>query len=229
MICNFLSVLILQNGDVLHHPLLDSHADLVRYFKLPDTNAHISHFAKAELTPADWLDPSTWTWRIDDEVRPIWLNDVEAQAEAKARAIAGRMILKNGEHDLIIEGCWIIGGTAKVCDVRSGWIRRVQDFAQVRDVRDSAQVRDVMDSAQVTNVGGSAQVTNVRGSAQVTNVGGSAQVRDVWGFAQVTNVWDSAQVTNVWGSAQVRVAKSYAKQVTLDASAKRALKRGLVP
>lgn len=44
--CNFLSVLILRDGSVRHHPLLDSHSDLVRYFESPDTNAYIPHFAE---------------------------------------------------------------------------------------------------------------------------------------------------------------------------------------
>ena len=35
--CQFLSALVLKNGDVLSHPMLDSHTDLVTYFKLPDS------------------------------------------------------------------------------------------------------------------------------------------------------------------------------------------------
>lgn len=57
--CNFLSAVVLRNGDVLTHPMLDSHSDLVRYYKLPDTRVYHQHFAKVELTPVDWLDVST--------------------------------------------------------------------------------------------------------------------------------------------------------------------------
>src|SRR3990167_5256308 len=169
--CNFLSALALKNGDVLSHPLLDSHSDLVRYFKLPDANAHIQHFAKVELTPVDWLDPATWIWKVDEAVLPVWwTEELDHQAQETLRARAAKMILKDGEHDLIAEGCWIVGGTAKVRDVRSGWIRRVQDSAQVSDVWGSAQVSDVGDSAQVSHVWGSAQVSHVGGSAQVSHV-----------------------------------------------------------
>jgi len=173
--CQFLSVLILRNGDVLHHPMLDSHADLVAYFKLPDTQVH-QHFAKAELTPKDWLDPSTWAWRIDEESRPGWLDDVEQQAEAKARVIAARMIITEAviPPRLIVEGCWIVGGNGIVRDVRGGRILRVQDSAQVRGVWGSAQVHGVRDSAQVRGVWDSAQVRGVQDSAQVHDVRGSA-------------------------------------------------------
>lgn len=68
--CNFLSALVLKNGDVLTHPMLDSHSDLVRWFKIPDAQAH-QHFAKVELTPTtDWLDPQTWAFRLDEATVP---------------------------------------------------------------------------------------------------------------------------------------------------------------
>jgi hypothetical protein len=215
--CQFFSALVLKNGDVLSHPMLDSHADLVRYFKLPDTVAHHQHFAKIELTPVDWMDVATWQFRLDEASAPGWWPDVADRAERQIRDRATRMILSGGEHALIVDGCWIVGGTAKIRDIRGGRIVRVQDTAilsgvwnsaQVSGVRDSAQVSDVGGSAQVSDVGGSARVSGVRGSAQVSGVRGSAQVSDVWGSARVSDVRDSAQVSNV------------APSVTLDDSAK---------
>ena len=124
--CNFLSAIVLRNGDVLSHPMLDSHTELVQHFRLPDTRAHHQHFAKAELTPeGDWLDASTWQFRLDEETAPGWWADVSSQAEATLRARAEKMIMKTGEHSLLIDGCWIIGGDAVVRDVRAGRVRRV--------------------------------------------------------------------------------------------------------
>ena len=165
--CNFLSVLILKNGRVLHHPMLDSHSDLVAYFDLPDSTPFVERFAKAELTPVDWLDPSTWKWRIDEEMRPQWLDDVEAKAEAATRAIVKKMILTDQTKipRLIVDGCWIVGGKGIVRDVRGGRIVRVQDSATVSGVGGSATVSDVGGSATVSDVWGSATVSGVRGSA----------------------------------------------------------------
>ena len=164
--CNFLSVLVLRDGSVRHHPMLDSHSDLVRYFQLPDENAHIHHFAKAELTPRDWADASTWDWRINEDVTPVWLTeDIARAAEEATRAIAQKMVLKDVERDLIVDGCWIVAGTSKIRDVRAGRIVRVQDSATIRDVGGSATIHDV---------------------------GGSATIRDVWGLAAISGVWGSA-------------------------------------
>ena len=171
--CQFLSALVLRNGDVLSHPMLDSHADLVTYFKLPDTSAKVHHFAKVELVPVDWLDPATWTWTVDENVLPIWWDEVAEAAEATLRARAARMILVDGTHRLIVDGSWLIGGTAIVHDVRGGRILNVRDSAQIYDVRDSAQIRGVRGSAQIRGVGGSAQILNVRDSAQIRGVLGS--------------------------------------------------------
>jgi len=224
--CNFLSALVLKNGDVLHHPMLDSHADLVRYFKLPDTDAHIQHFAKVELTPVDWADAATWNFRVDEEVLPVWWADVASAVEGTLRSRAAGMILKDGDHDLIVDGCWIVAGTAKVRDVRSGRIILVQDSAQISNVGGSAQISGVWDSAQISGVRGSAQISGVRDSAQISGVRGSAQISGVRGSAQISNVGDSAQISNVGGLARISNVGGLARisnvwgSATLDASAK---------
>jgi hypothetical protein len=166
-VCNFLSALVLRNGDVLTHPMLDSHTDLVTYFQLPDTTAYHQHFAKVELTPEDWLDASTWRFRLDEETAPGWWEDVAASAEAALRARAQAMVITSGEKRLIVDGCWIVGGDAVVRDVRGGRILRVQDSAQIHGVRGSAQIHDVWGSAQIHGVRGSAQIRGVRDSAQL--------------------------------------------------------------
>ena len=124
--CNFLSAIVLRNGDVLTHPMLDSHLHLIQHFKLPDTREHHQHFAKVELTPTgDWLDVSAWQFRLDEHTAPGWWEDVKASAESTLRARAEKMILKTGEHSLLIDGCWIIGGDAVIRDVRAARIPRV--------------------------------------------------------------------------------------------------------
>ena len=203
--CNFLSVLVLRDGSVRHHPMLDSHSDLVRYFEMPDTDAFVHHFAKAELTPTtDWTDAATWAWRIDEDVKPVWLtDDIEAQAEAATRAIAQRMVLKDVDRQLIVDGCWIIAGASKIRDVRSGRIVRVQDSASISDVKGSARISGVWGSARISDVWGSARISDVWGSARISDVRGSAHISGVWGSAHISGVWDSARISDVKGSARI--------------------------
>ncbi len=183
--------------------MLDGHADLIKYFKLPDGNEHLHHFAKVELVPKDWTDVATWKWTVDEPTVPIWWADIAEQAKAALRARTEQMILRDGNHELIIEGCWIVAGTAKVRDVRSGRILRVGGSAQIYDVWGSAQIYGVGDNAQIHGVGGSAQIYGVGGSAQIYDVGDNAQIYDVRDNAQIYGVRDNAQIYGVRDNAQI--------------------------
>ena len=174
--CNFLSGLVLRNGDILTHPMLDGHADLVTHFNLPDTDAYVQHFAKVELRPVDWGDVATWEWHLDEQTAPSWWDDVAGGAEAELRARAARMILREGEHRLIVDGSWIVLGTAVVRDVRAGRILHVQD---------SARIHGVWGHAQIHGVWGHAQIHDVQDSAQIHDVRDSARIHGVWGRAQL--------------------------------------------
>ena len=128
--CNFLSAVVLRNGDLRMHPMIDSHAELVEYFKLPDATKFVSHFAKVELTPPadpgnNWMDVSQWKFRLDEETAPVWWEDVAERVESDLRRRAEGMILRDGDHGLIVDGCWIVGGAAQIREVRSGRIMRI--------------------------------------------------------------------------------------------------------
>jgi hypothetical protein len=127
--CQFFSSVVLRNGDLRWHPLLDSHSDIVCYFGLPDDNAHVHHFAKCELTPVeedDWLDASRWRFRLDQEVAPVWWPEIAPIAEANMRAAAAKMIVTSGERALLLDECLIVGGDAIVQEMRGGRIVRIR-------------------------------------------------------------------------------------------------------
>ena len=122
--CQFLSAIVLKNGDVLHHPLLDSHSELVTLFQLPDGHQYHQHFAKVELTPPvnwdGWEDVSRWRFRLDEDTVPGWWADVAATAEAAVRRIIERAILPPGEHAYHLDGLAIIGPGVTVRSMRGG-------------------------------------------------------------------------------------------------------------
>jgi hypothetical protein len=122
--CQFLSAVVLKNGDVLHHPILDSHSEIVEHFKLPDATAHHQHFAKVELTPPPnwdgWEDVSRWAFRLDEDTAPGWWEDVAIQAEASVRAIVSRAILPQGEYPFLLDGLALIGPGVTVRSIKNG-------------------------------------------------------------------------------------------------------------
>lgn len=138
--CNLLSAIVLRNGDVLSHPMLDSHSDLVRYYSLPDDRLHHQHFAKVELTPVNWLDASTWKFRLDEETAPGWWADVAGQAEATLRERVTRMMITTGRKQLIADGCWIAADDAVIDTVVAGRVIYLGGSANVGVMRGSANV-----------------------------------------------------------------------------------------
>src|SRR3990167_9344740 len=155
-LCNFLSALVLRNGDVLTHPILDSHSDLVTYFKLPDTNLHHQHFAKVELVPHDnWLDSETWQFCLDEETVPGWWPDVQASVARTLCDRARSMIVTTGHKDLILDGCWILSGDAEFADMRGGRIVRMEGGTLTRRDKSrttlSAQAEKFLQSLEATS------------------------------------------------------------------------------
>ena len=155
--CNFLSAIVLKNGDVLHHPMLDSHSDLVTWFNLPD-QSHCRHFAKVELTPVEWGDVATWKFRLDEETAPQWWDEVKEGAEAKVRDIAERMIVRSGTKKLLLEGCWILIGDCRAIDVRYGRVVFMGDSAKIDRMGGSAKIDRMGDSAKIESMWGSAKI-----------------------------------------------------------------------
>ncbi len=208
--CHFLSVIVLKNGDVLHHPLLDSHSDLVTYFKLPDGSAHHQHFAKAELTPTEdtWTEPDKWTWRIDEPTRPGWLDDVEAQAEARTRAIAKTMVL-SGDHPLVLEGCYIVPEGARIGRLLGGRLIRIC----------GGTVSEIRGGTVSTIRGGT--VSAIRGGTVSAICGGT--VSAIWG-GTVSAIWGGTVPATVGPHTELgKNASAY--YATLKAKSKVAKKR----
>jgi hypothetical protein len=228
--------------------MLDGHADILRRFKIKDDDRFRDNYAKIEFVPVDWFQPETWAWRVDEPSRPEWLTEsMEAKAKSRVIDIIRGMILVDGDHDLLLDGCWIVGGTANITDVRGGRMMRVAHSATIRDVRGSATISGVRGSATISGVRGSATISGVRDSATIHDVGdsatimdvrdsatirdvwGSATIRNVWGSATISGVWDSATIRNVWGSATISgvwdsaTISDVCDSVILDISAKKHL------
>ena len=165
--------------------MLDSHADLVRRYKLKDDGMR-ERFAKVEFVPDVWTDVTTWKFYLDEPTTPVWWTpEIQNAVVGKLRAKVDGMLLLGGKHELIVDGAWIVGGSAVVSDVRAGRIVWCGGSAQISGVWDSARISDVGGSAQISEVWGSARISGVRGSARISGVGGSAQISGVWGSAQL--------------------------------------------
>jgi hypothetical protein len=204
--CNFLSALVLRNGDVLTAPeLTDAHSELVEYFGLTDvSNSDCSHFAKVDFVPtgAPW-EVDKYELRVDEDTQPVWWADVADRVVSDLRSRIQRMIISSGRRNLLLGGCWIVCGDAEIGDAKNGRIYSVFGSGRVGNVYDSGRVENVYDSGRVGNVYDSGRVGNVSGSGSVENVYGSGSVENVYGSGSVGNVSGSGRVGTVYGCGRV--------------------------
>lgn len=222
--CQFFSGIALENGDVITSEYTDSHELLMLANGIHDGHAQRGRFARLELLPPDdqarVLDSEAWALAIDGKDEPEWWAERKADVERQMRARLERMIVRES-RDILLGGCWVVGGNARIGQLAAGRIvvlcgsaivervcgsaivERACDSAIVEHVHGSARVECATDSVYVKNVSGTAVVELVTGSAHVESVCGSARVGIVDESARIEYVQDSAHVYSVYGSAIV--------------------------
>jgi hypothetical protein len=179
----------MKSGEILCDPEhTDSHEDLLVANNIRDGHAQRGRFARIEFTPPphdqDITDLSLWKAKIDESEVPEWFDRVSVRE--KMEAIVRRMIVDD-ERPLLLGGCWIVVGDAKIRKVLGARLVMVWGNATVSHVRGNATVSDVW---------GNATVSDVRGNATVSDVGGNATVSDVGDNATVSHVRDNAKIIN---------------------------------
>ena len=202
--CNFLSGIVLKNGDLLWNPYTDSHEDLVVINNLRDKRG--DEFARVEFSPPDLSQmdkPDTYKLKLDQERTPDWWTAKLAEKISdNMRGIVRRMII-SGDATMLCGGAYILTSGAKISTIKHARLLVIMGSAQVDYISGSAQVTNISGSAKVGNISGSAQVTNIYGSAQVDYISGSAKVDYISGSAKVGNISDSAKVDYISGSAKI--------------------------
>ena len=127
--CQWKSAIISRSGEIYHHPLVDSHNDLIDLFNLQDGKN--PQFTPIEFLPGkDWFDVDAYKFTFDAE-RPDWADDdwVES-ATRKLKSIIKGMIV-NEPVKLLAGGAYLIGPKAKITKIVSGRILAVDPRANL--------------------------------------------------------------------------------------------------
>src|SRR5271157_2607309 len=184
--CNFFSGIYQRDESILADPALtDSHQDLITIHNLKDEDLFLRSWIRFEYTPdpeKNISDLDSWTLTVDETSTPDWV-DLEKLRD-KCKAIVSRMIVTDSRK-LLLGGCWIICGEAKIEEAKS------------------CKVISVCDSASIVTVSGSSSIGSVRDSANIRAVCDSASIRDVRESASIERVYESASIGDVYGSASI--------------------------
>ena len=105
--CSFKSAIVLKNGDLLHLDGVDSHEDVLSYFKIKD-NGNDS-FCRVEFVPGeDLCDLDQYKFEIDQE-RPDWFTEsLEKKSVSRLKVIVNKYVVRE-DRDVLPVGFYILG------------------------------------------------------------------------------------------------------------------------
>jgi hypothetical protein len=216
--CQFKSAIVLENGDIIHHNLTQSHEDLIDLYNLKDNGN--GKFVRVEFTSDTLHIIESYRLKVDENTTPDWFEQYRENTERYLLKYVKNHII-DSDRNILLGDTYIICKNAEVKTIKSAVIENVRDSAVIRNVSDSAVIKNVSgsavieivwgsavikivrDSAVIEIVSGSAVIKNVSGSAVIKIVRDSAVIKNVSGSAVIENVWDSAVIKNVSGSAVI--------------------------
>ena len=205
--CNFLSALVLQNGDVLVDPEhTDSHEHLVAHWKLDDSREYARRWVRVEFMPPDYMkidEPDTYVLKLDETTSPVWWTDeLQAKVAEDLRSLVRRMLVTDTQ-DILLGGCWILAGKANITKAVSARIVAMCDSSKVGTMRGSSKVETMCDSSKVGTMRGSSNVGTMRGSSNVGMMCDSSKVGMMRDSSKVGTMRDSSNVGMMYSSSNV--------------------------
>ena len=154
--CNFLSALVFKNGKIYCDPEhTDSHSDLIAAKGLTeesDKSIHHRGWIRIEFTPGDsrkYADVDAYVLIVDESSAPDWFDKaMRFDVTEQLKDIVRGMIVTD-EREILLGGCWILAGEAKVKKIVRATVRVALDSSQVGTMWGSSQVGKMWGSSQV--------------------------------------------------------------------------------
>lgn len=204
--CNFLSAVFLQNGDVLCEPeATDSHALLLDMAGIKDDRPGQGHFVQVEFSPSSYdtiLDLDKWVFRVEDPSPPAWFDATKAEEWLKRRVTR---TLVNDTRSRLAGGCWILGPEAKVRLVANARVIAMTGAAHIDELEGSSFVGAMKDSASIDRMYSSSRVLSMLDKSFVGALHNQSSVDMMQDQSRVEVVTDTAIVLSVMDRASIDV------------------------
>lgn len=226
--CNFLSAIVMRNGDVLCDPEhTDSHEDLLVMHNIWDTRTQQNKFVRVEFLPPEdsstTLDLSTWKLQVDQASQPEWFDEDKVKETLLARV--QRMIVVD-KRPLLLGGCWILADGAQITDAISARIFLMLGSARLKNAMQGTWVDNMVASAEIQVLHETGVVKKMHGNSMVTrslssieslhegahvlDMGYHATVNAMYGKAVIGTMRGCSSVADMYTSATVRSMHEFA-------------------
>lgn len=125
--CEYLSALVLRNGDIVHSPYTDSHSDLILSAGLDENDTpHRGEprFSRVEFRPADPADLASiekYRLVLDEGREPEWFAEHREKVESTLRRWADAAIIRS-PVPILFGGRWVVAKGGRVGRLVGGTI-----------------------------------------------------------------------------------------------------------
>lgn len=152
--CNFLSALVFKSGKIFASPEhTDSHSHLIAARGLTAESDHslqIRGWIRVEFTPPssrEMADIEKYRLTVDEAGTPEWFDKaMQFDVTEQLKEMVAAMIVTD-ERDILLGGCWILAGEAKVKQIVRATVKVALDSSQVGKMLDSSQVGEMFHSS----------------------------------------------------------------------------------
>jgi len=148
--CNFLSGIVLKNGDLITSEYTDSHDLIVAAAGLKERAIpHEMGWVKVEYTSPNLLNLETYELRVDETDTPEWFDDaMRENVAAKMHRLVAKAIITEGEIPILLGGKWVLGGNVIVKETYAATIVEMRDHSRVGEMRKNSRVGMMRDHSQ---------------------------------------------------------------------------------
>ena len=213
--CNFLSVIVLKNLDIIWDPgYPDRHEELIKKHNLVDDEKgfYLEKFCRVEFIPRDPTknlnDIHNWNLSIDESNIPEWLS-VEMITNKLWTIISGMFV--QDKRETLQDGCYILLDGAEVKDVNNCRIQYMTGNSKVEAMRGSSKVWVMK---------GNSEVETMRGSSKVGVMWENSKVGVMWENSKVETMWDNSKVGVMWENSKVEAMMGSSKVETMMGNSK---------
>ena len=201
--CDFLSAIVLKNGDVLHNLKIDSHEELIKLNNLRDNRE--GNFARVEFSPIsnNYDKPKKYVFKIDESITLDWFNDsMKEKTISKLSSIIKRMIVTKNTP-LLKDGVFILSDSVIVDEIRDCFIKAMCGSSKVVKMCGSSKVDYMHDSSKIVNMHDSSKVEHMWDSSKVGIMWDSSKVEHMYGSSKVDYMYGSSKVGIMWNSSKI--------------------------
>jgi hypothetical protein len=201
----YYSVLIKNNGEVIHNIFATSHKDLIAKYITPEDVRDKTYF-RATYSPKDGYrldDLDNYKLTINEMFIPAWYqSELEKEVAINLRHIISSMIIRTHKQLLLHDGA-ILVGNALVSELKHSVVFAMYDNAVIDILDNSSEVHLMTDECYIVDMRDGTRLDEMFGFSQVKQMHNYSKILKMYGQAKVGEMFDNSRIAMLKGDANI--------------------------